>query len=319
MQEIIKSKKNPVAYIGFAPTGKLHAGHIIPIIKVGDFVKAGFKFKFLIADLHAFLDDQKTPWGLLEARSRYYEESIKGIMAAIGVDEEKVEFVRGSSFELNKDYMLDVLKMVGDVTLNRSRRAAAEVVRFKDDPKLGGFIYPLMQIEDVAALKADVAFGGIDQRGIYMLGREILPTLGCKKPVCVFTPLLPGLTGGKMSASEEKSKIDLLDQEKEVERKINSAPCEAGKVEGNGMLAFLKHVIMVLKEDKKKEFKVRRPEKYGGDVLYKNYESIERDFAAKKLHPADLKAAIAIELDEILTPVRKRFKGREKLLKEAYP
>ena len=84
-------------------------------------------------------NDQKSPWGLLEARSRYYEESIKGIMAAIGVDEEKVEFVRGSSFELNKDYMLDVLKMVGDVTLNRSRRAAAEVVRFKDDPKLGGF------------------------------------------------------------------------------------------------------------------------------------------------------------------------------------
>src|SRR3989344_6739206 len=81
LKEIIKSKKNPVAYIGFAPTGKLHAGHIIPIIKVGDFVKAGFKFKFLIADLHAFLDDQKTPWGLLEARSRYYEESIKGIMA----------------------------------------------------------------------------------------------------------------------------------------------------------------------------------------------------------------------------------------------
>jgi len=32
---------------------------------IGDFLKAGFKFKLLIANLHAHLDDQKSPWELL--------------------------------------------------------------------------------------------------------------------------------------------------------------------------------------------------------------------------------------------------------------
>ncbi len=319
LKEIIKSKKNPVAYIGFAPTGRMHVGYLIPIMKVGDFVKAGFHFKFLLADLHAFLDDQKTPWELLDARTKYYEECVKGAMDAVGIDPKNIEFVKGSSFQLGKDYILDVLRMVGDVTLNRSKRAASEVVRFKDDPKLGGFIYPILQIEDVAALKADVSFGGIDQRGIYMLGREMLPAMGHKKPVCVFTPLLPGLTGGKMSASDEKSKIDLLDSEKVVEKKVLEANSPAGKVEENGVLAFLKHVVIPLKQDRKENFVVQRPKKFGESLSFKNYEEVEKAYVSSKLHPADLKLAVASELNAILSHIRKRFDGKEKLLKEAYP
>ena len=318
LREVLK-KKHPTAYIGYAPTGTLHIGHFATIRKLADFLEAGLKVKFLIADLHAHLDDEKTPFELLDARSEYYEEGVRGMMDAAGVDQSKLEFVRGSEFQLERNYVLDVLRMAADTTLSRCQRAASEVVRFGDAPKLGGFIYPLMQSEDVVALKADIAYGGIDQRGIYMLSRELLPNLGYKKPVCIFAPLLPGLTGGKMSASEPGSKIDILDPPQEIFRKVEKAYCPAGVKEENGVLAYLEHLLFPLIEARGRCFVVKRDEKYGGDIEYKSYEEVERDFMSGALHPQDLKRAVAEEIVRILEPIRKRFEGKEDLLKRAYP
>ena len=49
LKELLKKKKHPSAYIGLAITGKPHIGYFIPMIKVGDFLKAGFRFKILFA------------------------------------------------------------------------------------------------------------------------------------------------------------------------------------------------------------------------------------------------------------------------------
>lgn len=318
LKKILK-KKQPCAYIGYAPTGRLHIGYLIPLVKVADFLKAGFKFKLLIADLHAYLDDMKTSWNLLDHRAKYYEEAIKAAINALGADTKNLEFVTGSSFQLGKQYFLDTLQLVGQVTVNRSKRAASEVVRFKQDPKLGGFIYPLMQILDPLYLKADVSFGGIDQRGIYMLGREMLPDMKGQTLTCLFTPLLPGLQGIKMSASDTKSKIDLLDSKQDVEKKVNSAFCPIGEVKDNGILAFLEYVVIPIKQDKGEKFTIKRPTKFGGDVVYENYKDLEKDYKNKDLHPQDLKKALAQELNLLLEPIRKHFKNKQDLLKKAYP
>jgi tyrosyl-tRNA synthetase len=58
--------------------------------------------------------------------------------------------------------------------------------------------------------------------------------------------LVPGLTGGKMSSSEEDSKIDLLDTPAAVKKKLKKAFCEPGNVADNGILAFVKHVLFSL-------------------------------------------------------------------------
>jgi tyrosyl-tRNA synthetase len=319
LKDLLKKKKRPTAYIGFAPTGKIHVGYFVPLKKVADFIKAGFDFTILIADLHAHLDDVKTPWDLLDARSKYYEACIKAILQAYGADIKKLKFVKGSNVQLTPKYFEEVLRMVSMVTLKRTKRAASEVVRFGEEPKLGGFVYPLMQIEDIPALKADVAFGGIDQRGIYMLGRELLPLLKYNKPICVFAPLLPGLTGGKMSASVEESKIDILDSEKEVERKVRKAFCPEKKVEDNGVLAFIKHVIMPDLLDKGKPFVIERPAKFGGIVKFDSYTSLENAYKKGKVHPADLKAGAGAALNALMIPIRKKGKNIEKLMKSAYP
>lgn len=315
LKNILEEKKHPTSYWGTATTGKIHIGYLIPLLKVADFLKAGFKFKILLADLHAYLDDQKSPWNLLDARSVYYQEIISAVFEALKVDTSGLIFIRGRDFQTNPEYMLDVLKMSTLTTLSRTKRAAAEVVRFGKEPKMGGFFYPLMQTEDIPALNVDVTFSGQDQRQIYMLSRELLPQLEYNKPACVFTPMLPGLTGGKMSSSDEKSKIDLLDDKKTLEKKINSAYCKEGEVKENGVLAFVEHFIFPFKGN----LEIKRAEKFGGNKRYDKFEILKKDFASKKLHPLDLKSAVSRELNELLEPVREKFEKRKDLLKEAYP
>lgn len=56
----------------------------------------------LFADLHAFLDNMKSTWELLENRVMYYEHVIKALLTAFNVPIEKLHFVRGTSYELTR-------------------------------------------------------------------------------------------------------------------------------------------------------------------------------------------------------------------------
>ncbi|MBI5066359.1 tyrosine--tRNA ligase [Candidatus Woesearchaeota archaeon] len=318
LKTLLTKKKTPVVYIGTAVTGRPHIGYFVWAIKIADFIKAGFKAKILLADIHGALDN--TPWPLLEKRYEYYENVITGLFEAIGSDLSKLTFVKGSDFQLKKDYVFDVLKVATFVTVHDCLKSSSDVVKHGDNPKLAGLIYPIMQALDEEYLGVDIQYGGVDQRKILVFARENLPKVGYKSRVEVMTPLIPGLTpGGKMSSSIKGSKVDLIDLPEEVKNKIGSAHCEAGVVEGNGVLAFLKYVVMVLKQDKGEEFLIERPEKFGGNKAYKTYEEIEKDYLEKKLHPMDLKNSLAKETNKLLDVIRKRFEGKEQLIKDAYP
>ncbi len=319
LKKLLETKEHPSVYLGTAITGRPHVGYFVWVLKMADFLKAGVKVKVLLADIHGSLDN--TPWDILENRYQYYKMVITPMFEAIGVDAKKVEFVRGSSFQFKDKYIHDVLKMSTIASVHDCTKASSEVVKQSNNPKLSGLIYPIMQSLDEEHLDVDIQYGGLDQRKILMFARENLPKLGYKPRIEFMTPLIPGLqgAGGKMSASIKGSKIDLLDTPEEVIKKINSAFCPEGVVEGNGVLAFLRYVVMVYKGDQKKEFVVKRPEKFGGDVAYKSYEQLEKDVVNKKLHPADLKKALAEEVNKLLEPVRKAAKGKEDLIKKAYP
>ncbi|PSQ45783.1 tyrosine--tRNA ligase [Halobacteriales archaeon SW_7_68_16] len=310
---------DPSVYIGYAPTGEMHIGHFTTMRKLADFLAAGLDVTVLIADLHAHLDDEKSPFDLLDARSRYYREAIEAMIDAAGADGDRIRFVRGTEFELDREYSLDLLRMAADTTLNRVQRAGSEVVRQSDDPKLGGLLYPLMQTLDVDALDADIAYGGIDQRGIYMLSREILPDYRDSKPVCLFAPLLSGLAGGKMSASDEASKVNLTDDRVTVIDKIEDAYCPAGEVEDNGVLEYIEFLVFPILAERDEAFVLERPEEYGGDARYESYEAVETAFLDGDLHPADLKDATAGYIADIIAPIRKRLTEDPSLLADAYP
>ena len=108
---------------------------------------------------------------------------------------------------------------------------------------------------------------------------------------------------------------DLTDDENSVQKKINRADCIAGDSD-NGVMAFLKYVIMVVKQDKGEKFIIQRPEKYGGNLEYSEYNEIEKDFIKKKLHPLDLKNAVAKEISKLLSNID--IKRLNKFEKKAY-
>ncbi len=318
LKEILKQRDLKV-YLGTATTGKPHVAYFLPMLKLADFLHAGCEVTLLLADLHAYLDNQKAPWDLLEKRTEYYTLVLTSMLKSIGVDISKLKFVKGTDYQLDKKMTLDMYRIAGLKSVGDCKRAGAEVVKQSDNPPLAGMMYPIMQALDEEYLGVDAQFGGVDQRKIFMFARETLPKLGYKARIHLMNPMIPGLTGEKMSSSEETSKVDLLDDEKTVKKKMNKAFCEEGVVEGNGVLLFTKYVIFpALGLKDQHEFVIDRPEKFGGKLIYASYADIEKDFASKKLHPMDLKQGVADFINVLLDPIRKEMEKHRKLVEEAY-
>ncbi|EJS43561.1 tys1p [Saccharomyces arboricola H-6] len=305
-------KRHLKLYWGTAPTGRPHCGYFVPMTKLADFLKAGCEVTVLLADLHAFLDNMKAPLEVVNYRAKYYELTIKAILRSINVPIEKLKFVVGSTYQLTADYTMDIFRLSNIVSQNDAKRAGADVVKQVANPLLSGLIYPLMQALDEHFLDVDCQFGGVDQRKIFVLAEENLPSLGYKKRAHLMNPMVPGLTqGGKMSASDPNSKIDLLEEPKQVKKKINSAFCSPGNVEDNGLLSFVEYVIAPIQELKfgagHFEFFIDRPDKFGGPITFNSFEDLKLGFKEEKLSPPDLKIGVADAVNELLEPIRQEF------------
>lgn len=274
----------------------------------------------MFADLHAYLDNMKAPWTLLEQRTKYYEAVIKSMLKSIGVPLDKLNFVKGSDYQLSREYTLDVYKLTSVVTQHDARKAGAEVVKQVEYPLLSGLLYPGLQALDEEYLKVDAQFGGVDQRKIFTFSEKYLPQLGYKKRIHLMNPMVPGLAGGKMSSSEEDSKIDLLDSPANVKKKIKRAFCEPGNIEDNGLLSFTKHVLFSLFKEGE-GFKVSRKPEFGGDVEFLKYDDLEQAYAKEDIHPGDLKASVENYINRLLDPIRKDFDTPfyKELTEKAYP
>lgn len=308
LKGLLKSKKEISLYWGTMPTGSISLAYFFPMMKVADFLKAGLKVKVLLADLHAALDS--VPWEILEKRYNYYKEAILTILKTLNVDVSKLEFIKGSQIQLNDKYFHDLLKLSTITSLNEAKHSAAEVVKLGDNPKLSGMIYPLMQALDEEYLKVDIQFGGVDQRKIMVYAREYLPKIGYKSRIELMNPMIRGLVGEKMSSSVRNTKIDLMDDEKTVESLLNKADFIEGD-SNNGVMALLKFLIFVRKNDFNEKFIVERPQKWGGNLVYSSYEEVEKDVLEKKVHPLDLKNAVAREINILLKNFRENKKLKE--------
>jgi tyrosyl-tRNA synthetase len=136
--------------------------------------------------------------------------------------------------------------------------------------------------------------------------------------------MVGGLSGSKMSSSDPESKIDLQDSEEQVTSKLKKAFCEEGNIVDNPILSFVKAVIYPVNTltNPNYTFNVIRPEKFGGNVCYKTFAELESSFAAKDLHPGDLKVAASKAFNDLLAPIRDTFNNDPALIELtnlAYP
>ena len=238
-------------------------------------------------------------------------------------------FVRWCSDDINNnsnEYWLRVIEISKMFSITRTKRCCTILGRAEsDDMPTANLMYACMQCADIFFLKADICQLGMDQRKVNMLAREYATKAmssddgGKKKkkrrkkgetiypPVVISHHMLMGLKQGqeKMSKSKEDSAIFMEDTPDDVRRKIKKAYGPPGIIEKNPILDYTKHLVF----GKFDEFTVERSADNGGNVTYKSFKELEADYASEKLHPGDLKPALAKAINEMIEPVRQHFKN----------
>ena len=297
LKELLKKKKSPIVYCGYEPSGPMHLGHFVTITKLMDFEKAGFKAKVLLADIHAFLNRKGD-----EEEIKKEVENWKKTIKAIGLN---AEVVLGSSFQFDKEYQLDVMRLAQGSTINRGLRSMQEIARDIENATISQLLYPLMQVADIKYLGVDVAEGGLEQRKVHMIGKDMMNIL--KHPfVAVHTPLITSLKGPgeKMSKSIPGSGISVTDEYEEIKRVISKAYCPEKIANENPILQIARLIIFPRIE----VFDVKRAEKFGGNLKFKDYGNLEESYKEGRLHPLDLKNAVIEYLEKIIAPIREGWK-----------
>ncbi|MFC1691314.1 tyrosine--tRNA ligase [Nanoarchaeota archaeon] len=321
---LFKENPNPVAYQGFEPSGKIHiAQGIFVANNIRKFQEAGVKYKLLVADWFAYLNNKLGgDMDKIRKAGEYFIE----VWKALGVDTDNVEILWSSDVIKDEKYWELVMKIARDSTVARIMRCSQIMGRQEGEIQQASQIfYPCMQAADIFYLDADIAQHGLDQRKVQMLAREIAPKLGFKKPICIHHHMLMGLgqppkselTGAdkgiaiKMSKSKPDTAIFMTDSEEEIKKKLNKAYCPEGEVDDNPVLEYAKYLIF----ENFDSLKIERPEKFGGNLEFKSYEELEKAFADKQLHPMDLKQATASYVNEMIQPVREHFEKDPKAKK----
>jgi tyrosyl-tRNA synthetase len=298
-EELVKvlEKKKPSIYCGYEPNGPMHLGHFVTITKLMDFEKAGFEVKILLADVHAFLNRKGS-----EEDIKREVENWKKTIKAIGL---KAKVVLGSDFQFTPEYQMDVMRLSQAATINRGLRSMQEIARDVEHATISQLWYPLMQVVDIKHLNVDVAEGGLEQRKVHMIGKDMKEILNYNF-VAVHTPLITSLKGPgeKMSKSIPGSGISVTDTYEEIKKTMQGAYCPEKQTQDNPILQICKLIIFPRIES----FEIKRPEKFGGNLSIKEYDELERVYSEGKLHPLDLKNAATEHLEKIIAPIRKNWK-----------
>jgi len=319
LRNLLETEEHPIAYNGWEPSGLVHLGTgVICAYKMKDFIEAGIHFKAYLSTWHAWLNNKLGgDLRLIRKAADLFRHS----WIALGVPEDKVEFIYSDKLYDDLSYWEKTVKIAKNLTIARTRRTLEIAGRKETEAHyVSDFLYTPMQVADIFHMKVKICQLGMDQRKANVVARELGEKLGFWKPVCVHHHILQGLekpaiwpipegkekealASAKMSKSKPETCVFIYDSPEEIKNKIMRAFCPEKTVQYNPILEFCNYIIFREKET----FTVKRPAKYGGTVEFQSYQELETAYKRGDLHPQDLKNAVAEELAEILEPVRRYF------------
>jgi len=323
LRNLLEVEEHPIAYNGWEPSGLVHLGTgVICAYKMKDFVEAGIHFKAYLSTWHAWLNNKLG--GNLEL-IRKAADLFKHSWIALGVPEDKVEFIYSDELYNDLSYWKKTIMIAKNLTIARTRRTL-EIAGRKDTEAnyVSDFLYTPMQVADIFHMEVKICQLGIDQRNANVVARELGERLGFWKPICVHHHLLQGLakpslwpipegkerealSSAKMSKSQPETCIFIYDSPEEIKQKTRRAFCPEKTVEFNPILDICKYIIFREMET----FTIERPAKFGGTVEFQSYQELEEAYRHGNLHPQDLKNALAHELAIILEPARRYFENNK--------
>lgn len=210
IEKLQRSEKTGVPLrvkLGLDPTAPdIHLGHTVVLRKLRQFQDLGHHIIILIGDFTGRIGD---PSGKSETRKQLSEEEIytnaktyeEQIFRILDKDKTEVTF---NSKWLGPLTLADVVKLAAKYTVARMLERDDFNNRFKECRPISihEFFYPLMQGYDSVALRADIEFGGTDQKFNLLMGRHLQEEYGQEPQIAITMPILEGLDGvNKMSKS----------------------------------------------------------------------------------------------------------------------
>jgi tyrosyl-tRNA synthetase len=270
---------------------------------------------------------------IVAVKDLYFEPVFKKTCEITGCNVDEIEFLGAEKLyysRLNNGYQfLDyMLKASQNLTLARVSKSITVTGKKEGETVQFALLnYPVMQVADAFFMQTHLVHAGIDQRKCHVLMREVANgmdegfelKIGDKpiKPIAMHHTLLLSLgvdptsvskriatdtdeDSLKMSKSKPDSAVWVHDDLTEIQHKLKKAYCPMVKPEQtkeeieaeqkfNPILNWCENLIF--KADKIIE--IIRPEKFGGNVSYNSFKSLQEDYYTNKLHPMDLKDGVA--------------------------
>lgn len=206
----------------------LHIGHAVPLRKLREFQLVGHEVVIILGDYTAQLgdpSDKKESRQLIEpaVTKRNSELVLSQIFQLL--DPKKTEVHRNSEW-FNKFDLRDVLELLTKTTINQLLAHETFQQRIDQQLPLQGqeIIYPLMQGYDSVMVKADVEFGGVDQKFNLLMGRLIQRAYGQREQDILLLPYLSGIDGANKMSKSLNNTINLNDSANEMYGKTMSIP-----------------------------------------------------------------------------------------------
>ena len=202
-----KEKRPLRVKAGFDPTAPdLHLGHTVLIQKLKHFQEAGHQVVFLVGDFTAMIGD---PTGKSETRKALTRDDVERNAATYKEQIFKILDPARTEVRFNSEWLSplpieDMVRVSAQMTVARMLERDDFRRRYEEERPISihEFLYPLFQGYDSVALRADVEFGGTDQKFNLLVGRDLQRVWGQEPQVVMTTPLLVGLDGvNKMSKS----------------------------------------------------------------------------------------------------------------------
>ena len=229
MVELLRSGKRLRLKEGFDPSfPDIHLGHMVALRKLCQFQELGHQVVLIVADWTAQIGD---PSGMSATRPMLSREQVLANAQTYMeqffkiVDKEKTE-VRWQSEWFGEFTLGDIIQLTSRFTVAQLMAREDFSARYNAGRPitLVELLYPLLQAYDSVAIKADVEFGGTDQKFNFLVGRELQTMMGQRPQQCFMTPILIGTDGSQKMSKSLGNYIGVAEPPEEIYGKVMSIP-----------------------------------------------------------------------------------------------
>lgn len=309
---------------GDRPTGRLHVGHYVGSLARRVEIQNGGDYDdmyVMIADAQALTDNAENPE---KVRQNVIEVTLDYLSCGLNPDKCNM-FIQSQIPQLTElSFYYMNLVTVSRLQRNPTVKSEIQMRNFETSIPVGFFTYPISQVADITAFKANIVPVGEDQLPMIEQTNEIVrkfnsvygDTLVEAKAVLPQNKTcmrLPGTDGKAKMSKSLGNCIYLSDTEAEVKTKIMSMftdpdhikVTDPGKVEGNAVFTYLDAFA------RDEHFAEFLPE-------YANLDELKAHYRRGGLGDMKVKKFLNAVLQSILSPIRERRKTFEKDIPAVY-